>query len=387
MSTRKRIVQIVTRLDIGGVPEHLLTLTEGLVQHGHDVAIVCNHISDPIRLRLQALGIHNIKLIKLHRLPHPGDLISIWHLYNYLYESKFDIVHTHMSKAALLGCLTARAAKVPMIINTAHNLGCLAFKNPFAKALFWLYDKALFALATDVVILVSNTIRQQVITNRLLPERKAIYIPNGINVINSPPIKTNRIIELKQNLKIIPTNLVIGTVARLVWFKGLHTLISAMPDILKSHPNTTLIIIGDGPLRANLEKQVQDLELDQYVLFLGERNDAVAILPVLDIFVLPSVSEGMPITILEAMAAAKPVVASNVGGIPELVSDGVTGFLVPSDKPVSLAVATIKLLDDSILRQKMGILAKQKVVNEFSAVRMVENTLSAYTGVNNLDMQ
>ena len=204
MMPPKRIVQIVTRLDIGGVPEHLLTLTEGLVQQGYDVSVICNHISDPIRKRLQALGIHNIKLIKLHRLPHPGDIISIWHLYLYLRESKFDIVHTHMSKAALLGCLTARAAKVPVIVNTAHNLGCLAFKNPLVKALFWLYDKALFAVATDAVILVSDIIRQQVIANRLLPPHKAIYAPNGIKVVDSHPFEATKISELKQDLKLIP---------------------------------------------------------------------------------------------------------------------------------------------------------------------------------------
>lgn len=373
----KRIVQIVTRLDIGGVPEHLLTLTEGLVQHGYDVAIVCNHISDPIKLRLQELGIHNIKLIKLHRLPHPGDLISIWHLYNYLRESKFDIVHTHMSKAALLGCLTAQAAKVPVIVNTAHNLGCLAFKNPLVKALFWMYDKALFAVATDAVILVSDSIRKQVIANRLLPEHKAIYVPNGIKV-NDSTAGLGEVLVLKNQLKIAPDNFVIGTVARLVWFKGLHTLIAAMPDILKEHPNTTLIIIGDGPLKQELEQQARVLKVAQSVMFLGERSDAVELLPVLDIFVLPSVSEGMPITILEAMAAAKPVVATKVGGIPELVSDGQTGILVPSEEPKSMALAISKLLSDPYLCKIMGLSGKKRVINEFSVSNMVENTISAY---------
>ena len=166
--------------------------------------------------------------------------------------------------------------------------------------------------------------------------------------------------------------------ARLVWFKGLHILIAAMPNILKAKPNTTLIIIGDGPLRADLETQARDLKVDQNVLFLGERSDVIELLSVLDIFVLPSVSEGMPITILEAMVAAKPVVATKVGGIPELIRDGETGFLVPSDEPVSLALATIKLLGDPALRQKMGELAKQRVKNEFSATKMLENTLPAY---------
>ncbi|MBK8816888.1 MAG: glycosyltransferase family 4 protein [Methylococcaceae bacterium] len=377
MMSPKRIVQIVTRLDIGGVPEHLLTLTEGLVQHGYDVAIVCNHISDPIKLRLQELGIHNIKLIKLHRLPHPGDLISIWHLYNYLRESKFDIVHTHMSKAALLGCLTAQAAKVPVIVNTAHNLGCLAFKNPLVKALFWMYDKALFAVATDAVILVSDSIRKQVIANRLLPEHKAIYVPNGIKV-NDSTAGLGEVLVLKNQLKIAPDNFVIGTVARLVWFKGLHTLIAAMPDILKEHPNTTLIIIGDGPLKQELEQQARVLKVAQSVMFLGERSDAVELLPVLDIFVLPSVSEGMPITILEAMAAAKPVVATKVGGIPELVSDGQTGILVPSEEPKSMALAISKLLSDPYLCKIMGLSGKKRVINEFSVSNMVENTISAY---------
>ena len=373
-----RLLQIVTRIDVGGVPEHLLTLIEGLQGQNYAVSVACNHITDPMRQRFTALGV-DIYLIKLHRLPHPADLLSAWQLYQFLRREQFAIVHTHMSKAALLGGLMARFARIPVIVNTAHNLGCIAFTKHWQRALFWLYDKALFALTMDAVILVSENIRRQIVANRLLPEHKAVYIPNGIKTNDLVQTDKHKILTIKKSLDINPTHWVLGTVARLVWFKGLHTLFAAMPDILKAHPDTTLLVIGDGPLKQELEGQARELGISEAIRFLGERNDVADLLVVMDMFVLPSVSEGMPITILEAMSTALPVVATNVGGIPELVVDGQTGFLVSREQPNALAQAVIKLLGDENLRKKMGNAGKGRVAHVFSSRYMVAETARLYS--------
>lgn len=375
-----RVLQLVTRMDVGGVPEHILTLVQGLAGEGFDVTVACSHISEPIKLKLETLGV-TIRIITMRRLVHPADLLAGWQLYKYLRQEKFHIVHTHMSKAALLGGCVAHAAGVPVVVNTAHNLGCIALSNRVLRVLFWAYDKVLFALTMDAVIVVSETIRKQIIACRLLPERKVYCIFNGIDA--NPFINTDekKVSILKNSFGLAEIDFVIGTVARLVWFKGLQTLLAALPSVLATCQKTRLLIVGDGPLRQELEQQSRQLGIHEHVFFLGEREDVPDLLALFDVFVLPSVSEGMPITILEAMAAAKPIVATHVGGIPDTVSEGQTALLVQARDPSALAEAIIRLYQDQNLRINMGKAARACVLSDFTGEKMIGRTVHLYNSL------
>lgn len=369
------LVQLVTRLDTGGVPEQLLALLEGLAEKPYRITVVCREVSERYRQRLERLGVTLI-LLKMHRLLHPRDLLAAVELYRLLRRLECDVLHTHTSKAALLGALVGWLAKVPVRVNTAHNLGCLALPQAPLRALFWLYDKLLFT-RLHAVITVSQRIRDRIVQLKVLPDAKAIAIPNGIN---TAPFAANPAQRqaLRAQLGLADNAPAIITVARLVWFKGLDNLIAAMAPVLQQHPTASCWIVGDGPLKSALQQQAEALGIAKNLHFLGERNDIPALLNAMDVFVLPSVSEGMPITLLEAMAAGKPLVATDVGGVGEMFQSGESGLLVPPRNPQALAQALIQLLNNAPLRNQMAQAARQRLEHTFSQAAMVQATHHLY---------
>lgn len=372
---RPRVAQIVTRMDIGGVPDHVMTLVRGL-RFDFEVVVICASIDPRHARELEALAVPVI-VVPLARLPHPvADLRALLRLVQVLQARRLDIVHTHMSKAVLIGAAAARLARVPVIVNTAHNLGFLALRQPLLRALFWAYDRALFAATCDVIVTVSRQVRAGVVRAGIAPPRKVVAIPNGID-----PARFSVSPELRRSTRLALADgdgLVIVTVARLVWFKGLDTLLEAAVPLLARHPRARIVIVGEGPLRAALTAQAVRLGIDRSVIFAGERGDIPALLAAADLFVLPSVSEGMPISILEAMAACRPVVATRVGGVPDLVLDGVSGLLVDARAPDALAAALLRLADDPALAARMGQAGAARLDRAFSAAAMVARTGALY---------
>jgi glycosyltransferase involved in cell wall biosynthesis len=174
---------------------------------------------------------------------------------------------------------------------------------------------------------------------------------------------------------------VIGAVSRLAWKKGVSHLLDAVPSLLEAVPEVTVLLVGDGPLRGDLEAQAARLGVAGRVLFLGPRRDASTLLPAFDVLVLPSVVEGMSNTLLEAMAARLPVVATDVGGNPEVVVDGETGFLVPPGDPGRLAAATLKLLQAPEMARDMGAAGRRRVEAHYRADAMVRRIEGLYDGL------
>lgn len=369
-----QLVQLVTRLDTGGVPEQVLTLLEGLAQPEYAITVICREVSDRYRQRLEAIGARVI-LLKMHRLLHPSDVLAALHLYRLLRQLKCDILHTHTSKAALLGGIIGMAARVPVRVNTAHNLGCLALPQAVLRGLFWLYDKCLFTTMQGIIT-VSSRIRDRIVQMRVLPDSKAFAIPNGIN---PQPFTPNPQLRnaMRAELGIGEDELAIGCVARLVWFKGLDSLVAALPQVTAAR-KVRCWIVGEGPLKQALQEQAAQLGVADKLCFLGERSDIPALLNAFDVFVLPSVSEGMPITILEAMAAAKPVVATDVGGVGEMFEPGISGLLVPPRQPQALADALNRLLADDTFRAQVATAARARIDTYFTQQTMVAATDRLY---------
>jgi glycosyltransferase involved in cell wall biosynthesis len=186
--------------------------------------------------------------------------------------------------------------------------------------------------------------------------------------------------EIARELNISPASKIIGIVARLQGIKNHKCLIRAMQKVSKRFPDAILLIIGDGSLRGELMELVSSEDLQDNIHFLGTRNDIPRLLSMLDIFVLCSLSEGLPLTILEAMAAGKPIVATGVGGIPEVIQDGADGIIIPSDDPDGLADAISELLRDDGKRHDMGVKARKKFEERFTIQKMVEEYEKIYEG-------
>jgi glycosyltransferase involved in cell wall biosynthesis len=375
---RPRIAQIVTRMDVGGVPDHVLTLI-GELRHDHNITLVTGEVDAYNAAALDALGIEVIRLPAFRRLPDPTrDAKLVMALARLMRERRFDLVHTHMSKAALAGAVAARLVRPrPRLVNTAHILGSIALSNPMMRRLFGVYDRLLLGGATDAVIVVSEAIRERAIGLGVIPPARLHAVQNGIltdRFAVGPAEAAARRAEFGAGRE----DTLAVTVARLVPWKGIDLLIDALAILAPRRPQLRAVVVGDGPLRAELEGRAAARGMARQLIFAGVRRDVPEILSAADIFVLPSVAEGMPIAVLEAMSAGLPVVATAVDGVPEVVLEDEVGLLVRTRDPAEFAGRLDALVVDPEKRRRLGASARRRVETAFSARRMAENTAEVY---------
>ena len=301
-------------------------------------------------------------LFVLNTLPglHFSTIIKIKKI---IYENSIDIIHTHNQGPQFYGSIAAKFAGKP-VIHTKHGQN---FSNSSRRD----YLDRFSSFLTDIIVTVSDDSRQICNVRQKISQKKLVTVPNGVD--------TNSFYRFSK--KILPqTNkpFVIGTVARLSPEKNHACLLVACAHLVDRHVDFRLNIVGDGPLRESLEDQCKELNLEKYVFFAGARNDIPAAMNELDLFVLPSLTEGISLTLLEAMSCELPVVATKVGGTPEVVVDGKTGFLVPSNDPVQLAEVIITCLNSPQSCLEMGRTGRDRVVATFSLVKVAEKYLSLY---------
>lgn len=278
-------------------------------------------------------------------------------------RERVDIIHTFFEKAEVMGWMVRRLAGIPCWITSRRDLG---FKR---KALY----RALFRLtAGDCCrcVAVCRAVAEQALAEGSLPPDRIEVIHNGLDV--SPFEERIDTREARRSLGVPTGAPLVGMVANMNFqIKGHRHFLEAARLILKQIPDAEFLLAGDGPLRDSFQAFAGELGIDGRVHFLGTRSDTPAVLSVLDVSVLCSTSEGMSNVILESMAAGKPVVATRVGGNPELVTEGVTGLLVPPADPDSLAEAVLSLLRDPPAARTMGATARERVATEFSVAAMV----------------
>jgi glycosyltransferase involved in cell wall biosynthesis len=248
-----------------------------------------------------------------------------------------------------------------------------AVTQPYLKKHMMAYKLASRWFAVSVAV--SNAIRDQVRNERGVSEDKTQTIHYGVDLETYFPGKQDTIRRL---LKLKSDTCIISTVARLTEQKGHCYLLPAIPEVVRMHPQAHFVFIGDGPLRPLLEKQCLDLGIRNHVHFLGFRQDVVELLQSTDLFVLPSLYEGLPNVVLEAMACGLPVIATAVDGTPEAVVDGETGILVPSKDPEKLKQALLALIPDNNKRRTMGKNARHCVETDFSFDRQLSEFVALY---------
>lgn len=375
---RPRIAQIVTRMDVGGVPDHVLTQI-GELKRDHDITLVTGEVDDHNAAALDALGIEVVRLAAFRRLPDPTrDAKLVLALARLMRERRFDIVHTHMSKAALAGALAARLVRPrPRLVNTAHILGSIALANPMARRIFGVYDRLLLGGATDAVIVVSEAIRDKAIRLGVIPPARLHAVQNGI-LTDRFSVDPAQAAARRAEFGAGPEDTLAVAVARLVPWKGIEMLIDAVAILAPSRPRLRVVVVGDGPLRAELEQRAAARGVGGQLTFAGMRRDVPEILAAADVFVLPSIAEGMPIAVLEAMAAGLPIVATAVDGVPEVVLDGEVGLLARTREPAEFAERLDALVADPERRRHLGESARRRVETVFSARRTAENTAKVY---------
>ena len=290
-------------------------------------------------------------------------------------QSNIQIVHTHKYKDTILAAPAAKLCGIPHVVRTVHGLrepfqGLQSLKMSLYKAI----ERIAHRYYVDSIIGVSSQIER---TYKAEGERfRVTCIRNGID-LDGRSILTDRW-RTRNELGIDSETCLIGTIGRLTPVKGIPYLLEAARMLLLQGANVKVLVVGEGSIRSDLMTQTRDLGISKDVVFLGHREDTDALLQALDIFALPSLSEGIPMALLEAMAASRAVVASRVGGVPEIVEDGNEGFLVESMDVNGLAEKCLRLIQSPELAQKMGQAARARVERNFSAENMAHQVALLY---------
>ena len=364
---RTAVFHLITELDIGGAQLALLRLLASLDRDRFVPTVACLYNGDAaVAQRIRALGVPVTDLGMTARWRWD----AFERLYRLLRHERPTILHTWMFHANLPGRVLGTLARVPIIITSRRNENIGGVMREYLNR--WT------ACLDDRVIAVCELARQAEIKRARVSPEHVVTVYNGVDVERVSVAGGQAAARARRVIGIPVEAPLVGSLGRLHSQKGFSDLLTALAQVRRRIPSVRLFLAGDGELRADLEAQSRSLGLSEAVTFAGVRTDVPEILAALDVFVLPSLWEGMPNAVLEAMAAGLPVVATAVGGIPEVVVDGVTGLLVPPRDPDGLAQAIECLLRDPGLRRKMGQAGWKRVERCFSVEQMVRKTEDLY---------
>ena len=368
-----RALLIITRLPIGGAPRSVLATAEGLRAKGYEVCVVSGPPSGEEGSLVEEArnrGIEPRLLPALKREVAPvDDLLALFQLYCMICKGRYRIVHTHLSKAGILGRLAARWAGVPVVVHTYHGDVLQGYFGQLMSGVFLAWER-LIARYTDRLIAVSHEGLRRYVGYRVAPADKFVPVHNGIAV------EQFRYAEESQAPS--APDEIVGAVSVLIPVKGLECFLEAAGLLVRTRPHVKFVVVGGGRMMPELVDRASSLGLSDRVTFTGLRSDVGQVVRTFDVFVLSSLSEGTPLALMEAMACGVPAVATRVGGIPEIVVDGETGILVPRANPRALAEAVAALLDDPARARGMGRAARRRVVRDFAVEGMVERIDAVY---------
>ncbi len=373
-----KIAQVITRMDWGGSPDVLRIICQKLDPDIYELEIFIGSTSYPSAKTSSFFAAFKDKITFIPELKREislwNDLLAFWKLCQVFNKRKFDIIHTHTAKAGALGRLAARLAGVSIIIHTPHGHNFYGYFNKFFSEAIILIEKFL-ATFTDRIIALTGLEKTDYLKFKVIGERKLILIHMGLELEGFLPADS---VKIKEKLKIGPGEKVVGFVGRLEAIKGADFFVQAAGLCLKNSANVKFILVGEGSKRRKLEEKVNSEGLKEQIIFVGWQEDVASIMGILDILVLPSLNEAVGIVLLEAQSLGVPVIASNVGGIPEMVNPEASGILVPPAEPEILALAISQLLADSQRLQDMSRSAKDWVKDRFKADRMCEKVIDVY---------
>lgn len=308
-----------------------------------------------------------------------GIYASMKKMIKFLRKEQFDIIHSQGARADFYARAAARfSGQKIKIVNTTALLVDTYDAGIFKKYIYYIIDR-LFERYVDRFIVVSDVLINALIINHNIPPEKIVKIYNGIELNEYEPHNHSQSSNKIRREFCIDDNLfLIGVVGRMVWEKGFEYLLRGVKDLINNDRNIKILVVGDGPLKEKLQELVATLGITDYVIFTGFRSDVREIMCAIDVLLIPSLAEGFPMVTLEAMAMAKPIIATRIDGITEQISDGKEGLLVPPKDPSALAEAIIKLMGNRELAISLGLAAREKVELEFSVEKMIAETEKVY---------
>jgi len=355
-----KVLHVLTDTNIGGAGRYLFNLLSHRDKTTFDVIVACPGGGE-LEKQLRRQG---IKVYTFEGGENSANIAHIKKLKQIISRENVDIVHTH---ASLAGRIAGKLSGCKVVM-TRHGLSGSG-KGPVKRLISRIVSK----LFTDRIIAISRAVKIDLIDSGV-PAEMITIIHNGIDLSKFANVKGT----LRKELGLSPDIPIVGIVARLVPEKGYEYAINAFYHVLKDIPSAHLVIIGNGPLEDSLKKMCETLEIRENVVFLGYREDVENLEADFDLFVLPSIREGLSLALLEAMALGKPAVAAETGGIPEIIKHRTNGILVPPGNDKYLAEAIKELLSDREQAKILGIAARKTVFEKFSSTAMIQKVEKLY---------
>ncbi len=361
-----KVLQLTTHLNIGGIANYILTLSGALKERGMDFIIVSS--GGDLEGALKERGIEHRQLdIRTKSELSPKVFKSIFRLRKIIKDEKVDIVHAHTRVSQVAAFFACRLAGVPYV-TTCHGY----FKTRMRKV---------FDTWGAKVIAISDPVKSHLKDDLGVPEGRIALVHSGVDIKKfSKYYSTENISELKRDLG-IASGPVIGTIGRLSPVKGQKFLVEAMKGVMREKKDAQCVIVGDGPEEDSLKSLTHTLDISGSVHFFKSDMDTCKYLAIMDVFVFPSVKEGLGIALLEALASGKPCIASDVGGIGDVIKNGSSGILVPVGDPDSIAKAILGLLKNSSAAKELGDNGRSIVRKSFSLDNMADNVRKVYEEV------
>lgn len=378
---------------MGGSAQNTLLTCLGLYKDKYEVVLVHglsleSQMTDlenkSVKKQLGKANDNGLKVVAIpslvRKIDPVKDIKAFFSLWRLMLHEKPTIVHTHTSKAGILGRLAAKLTGVPFIVHTTHGHVFYGHFGSLTTRFFRAIEKV-FASFTESMIALTDGEKNDYLKFAICGKEKIVTIHSGVDIGKFLNTKVNPEVKRK-TLEIHPDRPVVGTVGWLLPIKGPRILLNAMKRIWRDHTDAELVFVGKGQLEERLKKDAINMGVSDKVKFLGWRNDIHEIMPIFDVFVLPSLNEGMGRVLVEAMAASKPIVASHTGGIPDLVKHEENGLLVTPGSEHALAAAIDRLLKDPAEARAMGQNGKN-LCWKYSIESMVEKIDSLYMSLLN----
>ena len=383
---KTKILRIIARLNIGGPAIHTILLTAGLDKTQFESILVTGVVSEgegDMSYLASKYGVKPIVIPELGReIGWKNDLTALYKLFRLIRTEKPEIVHTHTAKAGTLGRIAAILSGAHYKIHTFHGHVLHSYFGTFKTNIFILIER-LLARFTDKIIVISPLQYSELCHQiKVAPPEKFAIIPLGFDLTQFFNAEVH-CGKLRSELHISEDTLLVGIVGRLTAIKNHALFLRSAARVLEKVANVRFLIVGDGELAVELKELSNDLQIQENVIFLGWRDDMPVIYADLDLVALTSLNEGTPVSLIEAMASGKAVVATAVGGVPDIVFDGQTGILVPSGDEEKLSAAIIDLLEDAEKRRHFGKRGREFVKGKFTKERLFADMAKLYEDLSN----
>jgi glycosyltransferase involved in cell wall biosynthesis len=379
-----RVLRVIARLNMGGPALHVAYLTAGLAKRGYETTLVAGSLApgeDSMAFVADELGVDVVRIDELHREISPArDVVAAVRLARLIRKLRPHILHTHTAKAGAVGraaALLAGNARPPVVVHTFHGHVLRGYFDPLRTRAFRQLERTL-ARSTTALVAVSPQVRDDLVKLDVAPATRFAVVRLGIELDQRVAPDSNGRGETRRVLGIGEGPFTVGWIGRMTGIKRTDDVLLAFKSLRERGIDARLCLVGDGPDRDQVERRARELGVMRETLFLGYQEQVASFFAAFDAFILPSANEGTPVTAIEALAAGKPVVATRVGGIPDVVRDGEDGFLVAPGDVEALADRLAQLATDEKLRARMGEAARARVRERYSVERLVDDVDRLY---------